>query len=107
MSSLVSRTVILSNYACGLDPDRSDKQLTVRSQQPFNAEAPLESLADHDVTPISNFFVRNHLPVPDIDPDLYELKICGEGISERVFSLADLKSLPKFTVRYVHDQTLQ
>lgn len=81
------------------DPDRSQKHLTVRSEKPFNAEAPLRSLAENDVTPAADFFVRNHLPVPIIDPDLYELHVSGPGIDERILTLDELKALPKTTIR--------
>ena len=31
------------------------------------------------MTPNDVFYVRNHLPVPDVDPDAYELEIQIEG----------------------------
>jgi sulfite oxidase len=57
------------------------------------------------MTPFKNlqnselFYVRNHLPVPDIDPKDYELELDGLGVKKPVsFSLADLKKLPRTTI---------
>lgn len=52
------------------DPYRNDPKrhpaLLVRSQRPFNAETSPELLLDHFITPNQIFFVRNHMPVPDV-----------------------------------------
>lgn len=43
--------------------------------------------------------MRNHLPVPDVDPNTYILEIEIEGKSENVtLSLDDLKKFPRHTV---------
>lgn len=42
--------------------------LVVRSQQPFNAETPIDILGSTKYTPNELFYVRNHLPVPHVDP---------------------------------------
>lgn len=45
------------------------------------------------------FYVRNHLPTPDIDASTYELEVCDEELQkEKVFTLKDLKKYPKHTV---------
>ncbi|PFH31687.1 putative sulfite oxidase [Besnoitia besnoiti] len=49
--------------------------LTVRSERPFNAETPLPLLTDDFYTPNDLFFVRNHLPVPKVEPESYEVEI--------------------------------
>ena len=37
--------------------------------------------------------MRNHLPVPDIDDDDYELEVSGKGVTRpTTFSLKDLKT---------------
>lgn len=56
------------------DPKRSPL-LTVLTQRPFNAETPKSVSADNLVTSNELFFVRNHLPVPQIDPAKYRLEI--------------------------------
>ena len=97
----------------GNDPARHPA-LVVRKHKPFNAEVPTGLLVDHYVTPTALWYVRHHHPVPDIDPDAYELEVVvenpaavveGEGggaeappfVVARI-SLADLKRrFPKHT----------
>ena len=47
----------------------------------------MQLLADNFVTPNDIFFIRNHLPVPDIDANTYELEISGEGVKTIKLSL--------------------
>lgn len=44
------------------------------------------------------FYVRNHLPVPDVKEDEYELEVEGVGVQELTMTLAALKKLPQYTV---------
>jgi sulfite oxidase len=45
------------------------------------------------------FYVRNHLPVPEVDPETYSLEITGIGVKTISLSLHDLKTkFPKHTV---------
>ncbi|KAL2914519.1 hypothetical protein HK105_205868 [Polyrhizophydium stewartii] len=73
------------------EPERHPS-LRVRAARPCNAEAAPESLLPY-VTPNELFFVRNHLPVPVIDADTFELAVEGPGIPDdfRV-SVTDLKT---------------
>ena len=74
------------------EPKRSPV-LCVRSEKPFNAEPPLRLLAAEQVTPIPLFYVRNHLPVPKVDPENYKLEICSDiGKNEKALTLNDLKT---------------
>ncbi|XP_037823672.1 sulfite oxidase, mitochondrial isoform X2 [Lucilia sericata] len=74
------------------------------SERPFNAEPPLSLLAENLYTPNEFFYVRNHLPVPVIDIDSYELEIeistpqAGAKIEQKVLTFEDIKALPKHTV---------
>lgn len=80
------------------DPDRHPA-LKINTKKPFNAEPPMQLLTDSLITPNDIFFVRNHLPVPDIDEKSYELEITGGGINTMKLSLEDLKTkFPKHTV---------
>ncbi|CAI2358169.1 unnamed protein product [Caenorhabditis sp. 36 PRJEB53466] len=56
------------------DPERHPA-LLVRNAKPFNAESPPSLLTDHFYTPNELFFVRNHLPVPDIKSDEHVLTV--------------------------------
>ncbi|TPP67670.1 Sulfite oxidase mitochondrial [Fasciola gigantica] len=62
------------------EPERHPALLTL-SHAPRNAETPPELIPDHPVTPTKLFFVRNHLPVPDIKPEEHELKISSQSLS--------------------------
>lgn len=66
--------------------------LTLNSEKPFNAEPPLVLLADSYVTPSELFFVRNHLPVPNLNEKDYRLQISGENLKPITISLEDLKT---------------
>lgn len=60
------------------DPERSPI-LVANSEKPFNGEPPFELLPESFITPNSLFFVRNHLPVPQVNPKdvgRYELEAC-------------------------------
>lgn len=47
--------------------------LLIRQQKPFNAETPAELLTGKLYTPSDLFYVRNHLPVPSVDPASYSV----------------------------------
>lgn len=81
------------------DPIRSPI-LKVNTQTPFNAETPSVLLWENYITPNDIFFVRNHLPVPQVNPEQYSLEIKGEGISKPVvLTIDDLKTkFPKHKV---------
>ena len=56
----------------------------------------MQLLADNFVTPNDIYFVRNHLPVPDIDEKNYELEITGEGLKTIKLSLEVSKTINRF-----------
>ncbi|KAM3620696.1 uncharacterized protein V6R79_000712 [Siganus canaliculatus] len=85
------------------DPYSADPQrhpvLHINSLKPFNAEPPPELLSDSYVTPAAIFFKRNHLPVPKVDPDSYQLQVEGLPGGSLTLSLQDLKTrFPKHTI---------
>ena len=71
------------------DPARNPI-LIPSSKKPFNAEPPLPMLVDNFLTPTDLFYVRNHLPVPDIDVKKYSLEVQGSRKPANL-SLPDLK----------------
>jgi sulfite oxidase len=92
------------------DPPRNPL-LRVHTKQPFNAETPPKLLMPTYITPTDIFFVRNHLPVPEVDLANYKLTICtgtdGDPDNLKVlgeFSLDDLKT--KFK-SYTVDSVIQ
>ena len=60
------------------DPKRHPA-LVINSKEPFNAETPPALAVESLITPNDLFYVRNHLPVPDIDEKDFSLSI--EGLS--------------------------
>lgn len=67
----------------------------VNNARPFNAEPPPELLLDAGfITPNELYYVRNHLPVPTVDPETYRLHVEVQGKGGRCvrYSLDDLKS---------------
>nr|XP_022903826.1 probable sulfite oxidase, mitochondrial [Onthophagus taurus] len=71
------------------------------SEKPYNAEPPSTLLVEHFLTPNEIFYVRNHLPVPYVDPETYELEIevdNGTNNIKKTLKLEDLKKLPKHTI---------
>ncbi len=80
------------------DPVR-DPNLLGCTIKPWCGEPRLDLLTNDFITPNELFYVRNHLAVPDIDPDEYVLIIKGKGIKRHKFSLEDLKKkFPKYEV---------
>lgn len=87
------------------DPKRHPL-LKVLSQKPFNAESPKQFSADSLITPNKLHFVRNHLPVPNVDLENYELEVFNDVNGKKiVFKLEDFKK--KFTVYTLPGFTLQ
>jgi len=75
--------------------------LKVHSQKPFNAEPPLSLLVDNFITPIELLYVRNHLPVPEVD-DSHQLEIAVFGNERLTLNVEDLKTkYPQHTVTAV------
>jgi sulfite oxidase len=72
--------------------------LTIHKNKPYNAEADLIKLRKHYITPTENIFVRNHHPVPIINPDTYYLTLTNKYGSINL-SLNDIKKdYPHHTV---------
>jgi len=79
------------------DPARH-KAIVINSKTPFNGETPLSILTDSFITPTDLFYVRNHLPVPEVDIKEYELEVSGLGIKDLNLSLDALQKLPKHKI---------
>eukprot|EP01063_Lacrimia_lanifica_P029070 TRINITY_DN4379_c0_g1_i1.p1 TRINITY_DN4379_c0_g1~~TRINITY_DN4379_c0_g1_i1.p1 ORF type:complete len:533 (+),score=218.58 TRINITY_DN4379_c0_g1_i1:60-1658(+) len=73
--------------------------LEVLSLRPFNAEPPKDMLSLSYFTPNDMFYVRNHLPAPNLTEDTYRLKVGGPGGVQRELSLEYLKkNFPHTTI---------
>lgn len=67
-----------------------DRLFVVKQESPLNGGVPAEPLALHHLTPTDFFFVRNHAPVPRIDPAAYRLTVGGLVARPRTFSLDEM-----------------
>ena len=69
-------------------------------ERPFVAETPLSLLTDSFITPAELFYVRNHLPVPQIKIDEWHLEVTGLGVNQDLkLSFEQLKTdFPKHEV---------
>jgi sulfite oxidase len=54
-----------------------DPRLVIWGEEPLNAETPIELLSASHLTPNELFFVRNHGPIPEVDPAAYRLTVRG------------------------------
>lgn len=80
------------------DPKRNP-MLKVHTIKPFNAETPGNLMGKDFLTPNSVFFVRNHLPVPEINEKDYRLEVEGFGLNKTYeFTLDQLKKLPQVSI---------
>lgn len=50
------------------------------------------------ISPSDIFYVRNHLPVPLVDIEDYELELALESKTVKSFKLDDIKKFPKYSV---------
>jgi sulfite oxidase len=67
------------------------RNLLVRSENPLNAEPALAQLATASLTPVEQFYIRNHGPIPKVDAAGFRIKIEGLIHNPQELSLAQLK----------------
>jgi len=76
-----------------------DPRLRVHSTEPLVGGPPLPLLRRHFVTSNDLFYVRNHGPVPLVDPAAYQLEISGLVHTPLRLSLAELRDrFPRHSV---------
>ncbi len=76
----------------------AEVDLIVRSADPYNAEPRLLALVADHITPVEQFYVRSHGPVPKVDAKSFKLTIDGLVESPQEYSLDDLKQFAETTV---------
>jgi sulfite oxidase len=75
------------------------ERLIAWTEDPLNAETPLEVLCRSEVTPTDLFFVRSHGPVPVVDADAYRLVVDGGLRQPLTLTLEELRGrFPRATV---------
>ncbi|KAL6752305.1 Oxidoreductase, molybdopterin-binding domain-containing protein [Haematococcus lacustris] len=75
----------------GNEPQRHPA-LIYRSERPCNAETPAHILAANLITNNDIFYVRNHLPVPELAPEQWRLEVRGQGLRALTLDLSSLRS---------------
>jgi len=75
-------------------------ELIERNAWPEHWETSLEALGRSWLTRNDRFFVRSHLPVPDVDPSTYQLEITGLVHTPLTLTLADLAKFPAYEASY-------
>jgi len=76
-----------------------DPTLIFYTNEPANAETPLDALRENFITPVDLFYMRNHGPVPEMDIKNYRLEVKGMVENELRLSLDELMNdFPKQTV---------
>jgi sulfite oxidase len=66
-------------------------ELVVWSREPLNVETPLHLLTRSVVTPTELFYVRNHGPVPAVDPTAYRLVVDGKVRTSLALGIEELR----------------
>ncbi|KAL6432714.1 hypothetical protein ACFW04_006253 [Cataglyphis niger] len=69
------------------------KALIINGHKPFCAEPPSSLLVESFLTPVDLFYVRNHLPVPQIDLKDYKLEL---AIEEKIKKTLDFEAIKKY-----------
>lgn len=67
--------------------------LIVQRADPLNCETPLRALIAGVTMPTSHFYVRNHFPIPRLDPEAWRLSIAGLVGQRLRLSLRDLRNM--------------
>ena len=67
----------------------------IRQESPFNAGPPPDRLRASFVTPVEDFFVRNHGGVPEVDAASFRLTVGGAVERPLELSLAELDRFPR------------
>ncbi|XP_028169216.1 sulfite oxidase isoform X2 [Ostrinia furnacalis] len=78
-----------------------DKRLLVKTAKPFNAETPPQYQDAHFDTPNELFYVRQHMPVPDLDASRHSVRVIvkDRGVRTKDFTLEDLNKFKHVTLR--------
>ena len=72
------------------------KQLDIKTELPFNAEAPLSTLGERWITPLESFYVRSNGAVPALN--LRDFTLTVEGLVEQPLTLKVGELLERFPV---------
>jgi len=89
---------LLGGYSAWEGAGRSTSAATVLSTEPLNREISDPSRIRDDLTPLGNFYIRNHFPVPRIEAASWRLEVGGRVPRPGGLDLADIEALPPCSV---------
>ncbi|XP_071555238.1 sulfite oxidase, mitochondrial isoform X2 [Temnothorax nylanderi] len=91
-----------SNKSDSYDPYANEparhKALIINGNKPFCAEPSSSLLVESFLTPADFFYVRNHLPVPEIDLKDYTLELAIEGTTKKTLDYKAITKYKKHTI---------
>lgn len=81
-----------------LDPEVAGRQaieagLVLQREDPLNAETPITALNGAEITPTAQFYLRNHFPIPVLNPDSWRLTVSGSVEHRLTYGLQDLLAM--------------
>jgi DMSO/TMAO reductase YedYZ molybdopterin-dependent catalytic subunit len=74
-----------------------DAGLELQRACPLNAETPMTALNDAEITPNSQFYLRNHFDIPNLDGGRWRLTVGGAVRHRLAYSLRGLRRMPSHT----------
>ncbi|KAG5341582.1 hypothetical protein C0989_009284 [Termitomyces sp. Mn162] len=80
-----------TDHYYSVEPSHPDL-LKVQGHRPFNAEAPVASLVEFNVTPEDLVYCRNHGPVREFDEETYSISIKGAVDKELQYTIPKLQA---------------
>src|SRR3954451_10224725 len=74
-----------------------NRPMILRNDFPEDLETPLEAFGSW-LTPNDAFFVRQHIPRPEVNAGTWTLEVAGRVNKPRRLSLAEVRALPQHVV---------
>ncbi len=104
LASLASLTGIAALRAADEPAIAGKRSMILHNDRPEDLETPLEYYNSW-LTPNDAFFVRQHIPRPEVNADSFALTVNGKVAKELHLTLGDLGKLPQYTVPAVIECT--
>jgi DMSO/TMAO reductase YedYZ molybdopterin-dependent catalytic subunit len=102
LASIFAATTVMQAQDVVTIPGK--RPMILHNDRPEDLETPLDYFTQW-LTPNDAFFVRQHLPRPEVRETDFRLSVAGRTNREIQLSVADLRKLPQFTVPAVLECT--
>ncbi|CAG9766775.1 unnamed protein product [Ceutorhynchus assimilis] len=80
-----------------IDEPKRSEDIIPATKKPFAGTLRLDYLPLNFITPVQWWYVRNHLPVPDLDANNHQV-ILEVGGTQRIFTMDEIQQMPKACV---------